>query len=179
MPKFFKQNLLSSDETDPVKTWLAWEAPSRPFRKKDRSYYTTTAILVVLVSLVALLAGEKMLIGALFAFIFLVYVLSFTQPEVISYKISSQGITVEDHFYHWQELDSFWFSEKDGFGLLNVMTRFRFPGVLLLVLGETSREEVKKVCAKYLPFQEIAPKSTLDKWAEGLQKHFPLENPHS
>jgi hypothetical protein len=161
-----------------VQTLLSWKAVSRPFRKKDRSYYTTVLILIGLISLIALLAGERLLIGVLLALLFLIYVLNFVSPEEIDYKLSTQGITIGDHFYHWWELDSFWFSEKDNFKILNVLTRIRFPGQLIIVLGDVSQEEVKRVCARFLPFHEIAPKSTLEKWSETLQKHFPLENPH-
>src|SRR5579872_2116814 len=138
MPRIYKKNLLSSplntpelpagdedweeESQDPVRTLITWTAPARPFRKKDRSFYTTAAILVILISMIALLAGEMILIGALFAFLFLVYVLNFVPPEELNYKISTQGITISDHFYHWQELDSFWLSEKEGFKILNVLT---------------------------------------------------------
>ncbi len=196
MPRFYKENLLTGaldtpelsaghteqtekdEEFDPIKTLTSWTAPSRPFRKKDRSYYTTVAILIILISLIAVLAGEKLLIGALFSLGFLIYVLNFYAPEESNYKISNQGITIGDHFYLWQELDSFYFSKKDGFDILNIYTRFRFPALLILVLNSNA-EEVKKICARFLPFHEIAPKSLMDKWSEGLQKHFPLENPHS
>lgn len=161
----------------PVRTLLSWRAVSRPYRKKDRSYYTTVAIIIILVSLIAFLWGERLLIGALLALGFLVYVLNFTPPQDIDYKVSSQGVTIGDHFYHWEELDSFWFSEKDGSRILNILTRFRFPGLLMMVMGDTSEDELKVVVARYLPFHEIAPKSTLEKWSESLQKHFPLENP--
>ncbi len=189
MPKIYKENLLSAPhlleppqndrhDSEPIQTLLSWRAPARPFRKKDRSYYTTVAILLVLVSLIALLAGERLLIGVLLALGFMIYVLNFIPPEELDYKITDQGITIGDHFYHWQELDSFWISEKDGFKLLNILTHLRFPGMLILPLGEIDLDELKRVCAKFLPFQEIAPKNILDKWSESLQKHFPLENPH-
>ncbi|MBI2596379.1 hypothetical protein HYW46_06645 [Candidatus Daviesbacteria bacterium] len=164
---------------DPVRTLLSWKAPSRPFRKKDRSFYTTVAVLIVLTSMIVFLAGEKILVGAILALGFLVYVLNFISPEDVGYKISTQGVTIGDHFYHWQELDSFWFSEKDGHKLLHVLTRINFPGVLILVLGsDVSEEEVRNTCARYLPFHEIAPKTMMEKWSDSLQKHFPLENPH-
>lgn len=166
-------------EDNLVKTLVSWKAASRPYRKKDRSFYTTVAILITLVSLIAVLAGERMLIGALFALGFLVYVLNFIPPEETDYRLSTQGVTIGgDHFYHWDQLDSFWFSEKDGFKTLNILTMLRFPALLILVLGDTDQEEIKKICARYLPFHEIAPKTMIDKWSEGLQKHFPLENPH-
>lgn len=185
MPKFFEKNpdpnINSRQEPEAdnlIKTYLTWKAPSRPFRKKDRSYYTTIAILVILLILIAILAQEILLIGVLLALAFVAYVLGFVPPEDVEYKISTQGITIGDHFYFWQDLDSFWFAEKEGQKILHILTHLRFPGQLMLVLGDQGEEDVKKVAAKYLPYHEIAPKSLMDKWAESLQKHFPLENPH-
>jgi len=200
MPKYHKKDLLSSpldrpelmsghpqemyehepynEYYDPVRTLVSWKAPSRPYRKKERSYYTTVALLIILVSLIAFFWGERLLIGALLALGFLVYVLNFTPPTDIEYKISTQGITIGDHFYHWEELDSFWFSKKEGQNILNVLTKFRFPGLLMLVMGDAHQDELQRVTARFLPFHEIAPKSTLEKWSESLQKNFPLETPH-
>lgn len=165
-------------ETSLIKTYLSWTAPSRPYRKKDRSFYTTVAILVILLMLIALLAKEILLIGVLLSVAFVVYVLGFTPPEDVEYKISTQGITVDGHFYFWNYLDSFWFSEKEGQKLLNILTHLTFPGQLILVLGSTDEEKAKAVMVKHLPYHEIAPKNLLENWGNFLQKHFPLENPH-
>ncbi len=194
MPKVFKEHLLTpphllqgphsshaaylDSDYDPVSTLISWRAPSRPYRKKDRSFYTTVAILLILISLIALLAGEALLIGVLLALGFIVYVLNFIPPGELDYKISTQGVTIGDHFYHWDSLDSFWFTKKDDQNLLHILTLFRFPAMLIIPLGEESQDEVRKAVARFLPFHEIAPKSMIDKWSESLQKHFPLENPH-
>ena len=202
MPKFFEREpkllpqeklLPQPDEThyahheetpytdqhyNPIQTLLSWRAPARPYRKKDRSYYTTVALLIVLISLIAFFAGEKLLIGVILAIGFVVYVLNFVPPEEVENRISTQGITIGDHFYHWQELDSFWIEQKDGHSILSVLTLLRFPGLLMLLLDNIDPEEVKTTCARFLPFHEIAPKSMVQKWSESLQKNFPLENPH-
>ncbi|RJO61156.1 hypothetical protein C4544_03515 [candidate division WS5 bacterium] len=168
----------SEDAGESIKTFLSWRAPARPFRKKDRSYYTTIAIIVTLLALIALLAQEVLLIGVLLALTFVVYVLAFVAPEEVEYKISTQGITIGNHFYFWDDLNSFWFEEKEGEKLLHIPTYLRFPGKLMLVLGTQNEEQIKKIVVKYLPFHEVAPKTLMDSWAESLQKHFPLENPH-
>lgn len=188
MPKFFTKKKAhpakvfnpSSLDVNPnlIKTYLSWKAPSRPFRKKDRSYYTTIAILVILGVLIAFLAQQFLLIGALLALSFVAYVLGFTPPEDVDYKISTQGITIGDHFYFWSNLDSFWLGEKENQKILYILTNLRFPATLMMMLGFQNEEQMKKIVAKYLPFHEIAPKSLLDSWSESLQKHFPLENPH-
>jgi len=174
-------------ETGEVKTLLSWEAASRPFRKKDRSYYITSAVIVILLVLIAILAKEFMLIAVLFSLMFVAYGLAFIPPHNITYKISTQGITIGDHFYFWHELDSFWFKNKEGHQVLFIQTRFGFPGQIMLVLadtknppamslGQVNEDGIKRVVARFLPFHEIPKTTTLDRWAEGLQKHFPLEN---
>src|SRR3989344_3745109 len=161
-------------ESGEIETLLSWEAADRPFRPKDRSYYTTVAILVILLSLIAILAKEFLLIGVLLAMAFVAYVLAFIPPINIKYKISTQGVTIGDHFYFWHDLDSFWFKEKSGHKVLFIQTMMVFPGQLILVLGDIDQEEVKRLIARFLPYREIPRITIMDKWTETLQKHFPL-----
>ena len=165
-------------EAEEIKTLLSWEAPARPFKKKDRSYYTTIAIIAVLLILIAFLAQEFLLIGVILSFAFVTYVLAFVPPHNITYHISTQGITIGEDFYFWHFLDSFWFKEKDNLKVLHVHTLLRFPTQLMLVLGKEDDEKIKKIVARFLPFHEKPYKSLMEKWSESLQKHFPLENVH-
>lgn len=164
-------------DPDEEKT-LLWTAPARPYHKKDRSYYTTIAIIVTLLILIALLAQEFLLIGVLLALTFVTYVLAFVPPEDVEYRLSTNGVGAGGHFYVWDDLDSFWFSEKEGHRILHILTKLKFPRRLLFILGPHDEDTVKKILAKYISFREIAPRSLLDGWAESIQKHFPLENPH-
>lgn len=165
-------------EAEEIKTLLEWEAPARPFRKKDRSYYTTLAIIVILLCLILLLAREFLLIAALLSLTFVAYVLAFVPPHKINYKISTQGVTIGEDFYFWHFLDSFWFKEKEGYNVVHIQTRFRFPAQLMLVLQRADEEKIKKIMSRFLPFFEKPYKSWMEKWSESLQKNFPLENVH-
>ena len=175
--KYTRKKEEAVDDADPVRTFLTWTAPARPFRKKDRSYYTTIAIIVVLVILILFFIREFILMGVVLAIAFVAYVLGFVAPEDVEYKISTQGVTIGDHFYFWQDLDSFWFTEKDGVKILRILTRLRFPGQLIIIIKTDDQEQIKNSVARYLPFHEIPPKSLMDSWSESLQKHFPMENP--
>ena len=86
--------------------------------------------------------------------------------------------SIGEDFYFWHFLDAFWFKEKDGQKILHIQTGLRFPAQLMLVLGDGSEEKVKKLVARFLPYVEVPRKSWMEKWSEGLQKNFPLENPH-
>lgn len=174
-PEFFTPKMMEAVE---VETLLSWEASSRPFRKKDRSYYTTSATIVILLILILFLAREFLLIGVLLALTFVAYVLAFVPPHNIRYRISTQGITIGEDFYFWHFLDAFWFKESQGHKILIIQTRFRFPAQLMLVLPDANEEKAKKIVARFLPFVEVPYKSWMEKWSEGLQKNFPLENVH-
>lgn len=166
-------------EAEEIKTLLSWKAPSRPFRKRDRSYYTTVTILVVLIVLsVVFWLHDYLLVGTIMAVAFVTYVLAFVPPGELTYKISTQGITIGEDFYFWHFLDSFWFKEKEGFKILHIQTALRFPAQLMLVLGSEDSEKIKKVVSRFLPFHEVPYKSLMEKWSDSLQKHFPLENTH-
>ena len=169
------EDMEDDEDHDPVKTHLEWIAPSRPFRRKDRSYFQTIAVIITLLILISLLAGEFMLVAVLLALSFVAYVMGLTPPTDISYRISNQGVTIGEHFYFWEYLDSFWLSTKEGIPVLHILTDLNFPAQLMLVLGTQDCEKVKRVVAKYLPYHEIAPKTLVDTWAQNLQRWFPLE----
>lgn len=165
-------------EAEEIKTLLSWQAPARPFRKKDRSYYTTLAIIVILLTLILLLFHEFLLIATLLSLTFVAYVLAFVPPHRIGYVISTQGITVGEDFYFWHFLDSFWFKEKEGHKVLHVQTHLRFPAQIMLVLEGVDEEKVKKILSRFLPFFEKPYRSWMEKWSDSLQKNFPLEKVH-
>lgn len=166
-------------EAGEIKTLLSWEAPSRPFRKRDRSYYTYSALIVVVICLILFFARQFLLMGTVLSLTFVAYVLAFVPPHNIKYRISTQGITIGEDFYFWHFLDSFWFKEKEKSKVLHIQTRLRFPAQLMLVLEGQDEEKVKKLVARFLPYVEVPYRSWMEKWSEGLQRNFPLENPHS
>ncbi len=175
-PEFFTPKMMEAEE---IKTLLSWEAPSRPYKKKDRSYYTTIITLTI-VSILAVFFWLQsiLLIGVIASLAFVTYVLAFVPPHNITYRVSTQGITIGEDFYFWHFLDAFWFKEKEKQKVLHIQTRLRFPAQLMLVLGGEDEEKIKKLIAKFLPYVEVPYKSWMEKWSEGLQKHFPLENVH-
>lgn len=169
---------MEKSEQNQSKTLLSWEGASRPFRKKNKTYYLTTSAIIILLILIAFVIQHFLLIATLLAFSFVVYVLAFVPPQDIDYKISTSGITIGERFYLWKELDSFWFKEKEGHQVMIVKTRLKFPAQLLLVLKDHDQENLKKTVSKYLPFYEIPRTTLLDRWTESLQKNFPLDNFH-
>lgn len=153
---------------------IEWVAASRPFKKRDREYYTTIAIIVFLVSLILFFAGQFLFIAVVISLAFVAYVLASVAPDQIHNMITTFGIHTGDQLFYWEELGRFWFSEKFGSSLMHVETARAFPAQLILVLPKEDLEKMKEVMLKYSIFEKPQP-TWLDKAATWMQEKFPLE----
>ena len=158
----------------PAKDLLSWEAPARPFKKRNREYFTTIAAIVFLVSVILLFIKEWLLIGVIIAFTFVSYILATVPPEQVEHKMTSKGVVTNGKTYKWEWLTRFWFAEKWEHQILYLETNLAFPRQLQLILKDMAKENVKKVVEKYVLFEK--PKKTMmDKAAAWIEKKVPLE----
>jgi len=153
---------------------VSWSAPSRPFKTRNRQFYTTVAIIVFLVSLILFFAGQFLPIAVVISVAFLGYVLSSVPPHEAAYKITTFGIRVEDQLYYWEELGRFWFDEKfqQPFLLVEVA---RFPGRLTIMLGQLTAGEVEEILQEVL-LKEKPLDTFFDTSAKWLQEKIPLDS---
>jgi len=160
----------SEEEKDLVK----WKAPARPFKERNREYFTTVGAMVILLAVILLFAREFLLIAVILAFSFVVYALASVKPEEVEHTITSRGIRTGGKFYRWDALGRFWFEEKFGQKILVVETFLGFPRRLMMLMGDKSEEELKKLLATYVLLEKPEP-TAMDKSAKWLQEKVPLE----
>lgn len=160
---------------EPLKTLLAWTAPERPFKKHSREYFTTVGAIVFLIGVILLFLREWILIVVLIALMFVAYIMATVEPRRVEHKITNQGIITGGRRYRWEELGRFWFTEKWGEKVLHTETLFGIPRQLLMLLGETKQEEIKKILSDYLLFEE-PEKTWVDNASEWLSRRVPLES---
>jgi len=177
------QGLPKPDETthaktmppNEVRTILEWSAPGRPFRKRGKQYYLTSLLIMLLVEVILFLFSQYLLMLVVLSFVFVAFVLNTVAPSDFKYRISSEGITVEDHFFLWQELYDFYFKKREGIDVVHIRTHSFIPGELTLTLGNIDREHIKSALLFYLPYREVVKSTFMDKSADWLTKNFPLE----
>lgn len=152
-----------------------WVSASRPYKKRDREFYTTIGVIVFLVSLILFFAGQFLFIAVVVSGAFVAYVLNTIPPDNVHNAITTFGIRSGQQLFYWEELGRFWFTEKNKTSMLHVETARAFPGVLVLLLQDISQEEeLKKIILKYTVFEK--PKDTwVDKATLWMQEKFPLE----
>ncbi len=158
-----------------VETLLTWKAPGRPFRKRGKEYYLTSLLAAILIEIILFLFAQYMLMMVVLSFVFLSFVLVTIPPHDFTYRLSTEGISMEDHFYLWQELYDFYFKNKEGAETLHIRTQAFLPGELIIPLGHVDKEHLKSILLQALPYREIIKPTFMEKSADWLSRTFPLE----
>lgn len=162
-----------------VKTLLSWHAPGRPFVHRSKQYFLNIILIMLALEIILFLFSQYMLMMVIASLVFLAYAMATVPPHDFHYKITTEGILVEDHFFLWQELYDFYFLRKENNDILHIRTKTFFPGELVIVLGEMNKEHVKSVLLPYLPFREYVKPTFMEKSGDWLEKNFPLDKaPH-
>jgi hypothetical protein len=158
-----------------VITMLEWKAPGRPFKKRSRQYYLTSLLIMLLIEIILFLFSQYLLMFVAISLVFVAFALNTIPPKDFYYRVSSEGITVEDRFFLWKELYDFYFMKKDGIETLHIGTEAFMPGELIVTFPAEDREKIKKALLPFLPFREYVKPTFMDKAAEWLSRNFPLE----
>src|SRR3989338_3124498 len=124
---------------------LSWEAPERPFKKRDREYYTTIGVIVFLVSIILFFAGQFLPIAVVVSFAFLSYVLASVPPDNTLHKVTNKGIRSGGKVYTWSNLGRFWFTTRFQQHILNIEHNHAVFTKLMLLLGDQDKEELTRV----------------------------------
>src|SRR3989344_4848736 len=88
----------SHDHDFDIKTLISWSEPGRPFRKKQREFYLSVVLIVLFFEVILFLFSQYELMVVLIALAFLSVALSAIPPHNFHYKITTEGIKVEDYF---------------------------------------------------------------------------------
>jgi hypothetical protein len=157
----------------PKKTIFAWEAPSRPFKTRDRRYYQTVILIVFLISLILFFAGQFLPIAVVISVGFLAYVLSSVPPHNVRLEINTYGVEIEDTLYYWEEMGRFWFDRRYDQEILTIEVA-RFPGRLVLLFNPQKKEDLKTILAEVL-LEQKPEDNFYDQASKWLQEKLPLE----
>jgi hypothetical protein len=160
----------------PEETLVQWDAPARPFKKRNRQFFSTIIIIAILISLILFFAGQVLPVAVVVSMVFLVYVTAVIPPQNVHYKLTNYGIYIEKEAFSWVYMGRFWFDDKLKQRVLEIELH-KFPGRLTLVLieGQTPREkDLENVLLEVL-IKEKPELTTYEKIAAWLKDKIPLE----
>lgn len=173
--KFQKPHILQESPHE-IRTLLSWTSPGRPFRKRGKQYYLTSLLIMLLIEIILFLFSQYLLMLVVVSLVFVAFALAIVPPRNFHYRISTEGVTIEDHFFLWQELYDFYFKKIENIETLHIRTHAFIPGELIIPLGDIDKEHIKSIILPYLPFREVVKPTFMESAGEWLSKNFPLEN---
>jgi len=178
LPKEIPDHLkTTSPNYNQVKILLSWSAHGRPYIQRGKQFFMTALLIAFLIEIILFFFSQYLLMAVVASLVFMGFAFSLVPPRNFHYKISSEGITVENHFYLWRELYDFYFIRKEGMDILHVRTVDFLPGELIITLGDIHKNQVLNAMLPYLPFREYVEPDFMEKSGEWLINNFPLERP--
>ena len=87
-----------------VRTLLSWHAPDRIFHKRGREYYVNVILIILIIEVSLFLFHQFTLMILIVTLGFVVFALAVMPPNTIRYRISNQGIMLDETFFLWREL---------------------------------------------------------------------------
>ncbi len=158
-------------EIKPEKLLFSWTAPARPFKRRDKDFWTTVIVITVIIGLILFFAEGFMPVILIISVIFLYYILSTVEPENIEYKITNWGIKMADKLNPWNNLNRFWFTKRFNDEIL-VLEAYTLGGRLELVIKGSDKEKIKNTLSKYLLHEQATP-SYIDKASNWFSQKLP------
>ncbi len=159
----------------PIKTLLSWKGNGRPFRNHGKEYYINASLIVLIFEVLLFLFSQYVLMLVIISMLFVVFALAVVPPHTVNYRISTEGIAIDDYFYLWQELYDFYFKHINGEDILHIRTKDEYASDITVLLGDIPKEYIKSLLINYLPYREVVPLSFMEKSGNWLTRTFPLD----
>lgn len=158
-----------------VKTLLSWEGMGRPFKEHGREYYINSTLIVMIIEVLLFLFSQYVLMLVVLSLLFVVIALAVVPPHTVRYRISTEGIGIDDDFFLWQELYDFYFKKINNEDILHIRTKDEYSMDITMLLGEMHKDYLQSILSRYLPYRESVALTFMEKAGNWLTKTFPLD----
>lgn len=165
-------------ETDKKNPQLiySWKAPLRAYKKRPAGVLRFYIALSLLLSLIALLLGDKILILPILAVMFLFYVLTTTAPQIVEHHITKFGIETTGDTYRWDFLSHFYFTKRFDYYVLTIVSQAPYYYHIYLVAKDQQNvNDLIRILSEHLIYKEHPQKTFSDRLVELLTRLMPDE----
>ncbi len=127
------------------KNELEWSAPEYENKSRSVDWYWAVGIIVVCGSVAAVIFKDPLF--AIFLVLgagILVY-FSFRPAEMVSYKISRSGISIDEKEYHYEHIKSFWIAQPPHPKKLLLAVDKPFSPMLVIPIDHLSEDDLARI----------------------------------
>ncbi len=157
----------------PEDIYYQWIAPSRLTVNRDKTWYWTMGLLLMIMITIAVIFREVIWIAVVLAFFFAVYVNSAVPAKDTLYRFTKQGVEIGEgegfEVYSWGQLLDYGYYFKSNSEVLYIDTILAVPQRLVVLFSQEDRKKIDMVLESHLPYK-LPPKkqSRITKSIEGI-----------
>ncbi len=160
-----------SVQPEPEKVLYSWNAKARPFKRRTKEFWVSVIAISAIISFILFLIEGPISVLLVISIVFLTYVLSTVEPDIIEYSITNRGVRINGDLTKIGIITRYWFGKRFDEPLL-IFETTGFPGRLELVVDEKDKEKIRDVLSPYLIEEKTSP-SRIEKSAEWLSNKLP------
>ena len=129
---------------------LKWKIPEYTQYKRGKLWYIVAGSLGIALLIYAVITGNF-----LFAVIIIIGVLislfsSWKKPEIVEFKMSGEGVKIDDLFHPWDKFQSYWIVDEDDQKNLGLDLTNWLKTDLYIPVKDNSLADVEKFVSRYL-----------------------------
>jgi hypothetical protein len=141
---------LPAENDDPA---FSWEAPEYEYEEKHPRWYLLMGGILLAVIIYALVTNSLLMAITFILIGMLGYIYAEREPRMIQMKINSDGIQVDNYFYKYEDLKSFWifYEVEENIKLLSLHSKKNFLPHIHVPVGDANPILIREVLVEYLP----------------------------
>ncbi len=141
---------------------LLWKTHEYMHREKNSDWYWIVGIVSVTLCVISILLGNLMFGVFILVATFTLVLYASRPPQELEVELGDKGIRIDDTFYPYRSIDSFWIEEFELHPRILIKTHRKIFPYISVLLYDVEPEEVKTYLSQYIP-EEFHSESFIEK----------------
>jgi hypothetical protein len=132
---------------------FSWEAPEYEHSEKPPKWYWIMGGILLVIIVYAIVTNSILMAITFILIGMLGYIYAERQPRIIQMKITPDGIKVDDYFYDYDNIRSFWifYEVEEEIRILSLHSKKTFLPYIHIPIGNANPIKIRETLLQYLP----------------------------
>lgn len=145
-----------NDEDNPLVEPISWEASEYIHHNRDGLWFTVFILVTILfVAMSIFLLSNYFFTALIVVMAIALFMYARRPPRVERYTLTSQGLSIGQKFYSFNEFRSFGVVEDGALFSVRLLPTARFGQALTIYFAENDGEQIVDILGAYLPMEDL------------------------
>ncbi len=128
--------------------YIEWSAYEFEYHKKDKRWFLIFWIISAGLFFSSIILGNIFGSAMLVLFSIIIYLYASKEPEIITCKITSQGLFLNNRIFPFSSISSFWIFYETGVKKLTLISKHKIMPKIDIPLGNTNPVKIRELLIK-------------------------------